>query len=480
MSRRASGFALTDARPPRRRRSAAWQTALAGMALCALALSALAAPVRAHEIPARVTVLAFVKPDADVLRVLVRVPLEAIRDIEFPLFGPGYLDIDAVRPLLGDAARMWIADYLEFSADGRVLELRAVAAARISLPSDPSFASWQTAIAHMAAPRLPAGTELPWQQALFDVLLEYPLHPVDARIAVESGLAHLGITTTTVMRLVTPDGAVRAFHYVGNAGVVQLDPRWHQAALRFVRLGFLHILEGIDHLLFLLCLVIPFRRIRPLIVLVTSFTVAHSITLAASALGFAPTALWFPPLIETLIAASIVYMAFENIVGPRLERRWLITFIFGLVHGFGFSFLLRDSLQFAGSHLATSLLAFNIGVELGQLLVLIVAVPALALLFRKVVAERIGTILLSALIAHSAWHWMTERGSELAAYDVAWPAFDAMFALGAVRMLLLVLLSALAALGVHQLARRFGGETRLGQPQLSGQPARETSAILSP
>jgi hypothetical protein len=316
---------------------------------------------------------------------------------------------------------------------------------------------------------LPAGLELPWQQALFDVLLEYRLESENARIAVESGLAHLGITTTTVMRLVTPAGDVRAFHYVGDPGVVQLDPRWHQAVLRFVKLGFLHILGGVDHLLFILCLVIPFRRVRPLIVLVTSFTVAHSITLAASALGFAPTALWFPPLIETLIAASIVYMAFENIVGPRLERRWLITFVFGLVHGFGFSFLLRDSMQFAGSHLVTSLLAFNIGVELGQIFVLVVAVPALALLFQKVVAERIGTILLSALVAHSAWHWMTERGSELAQYDVAWPALDAAFALGVTRMLLLVLLSALAALGIHALARRFGG-----------QPARETGRMLSP
>ena len=65
------------------------------------------------------------------------------------------------------------------------------------------------------------------------------------------------------------------------------------------------------------CLVIPFRRIRPLVAIVTSFTVAHSITLIASASGFAPDALWFPPLIEVLIAMSIVYMALENIVGAE-------------------------------------------------------------------------------------------------------------------------------------------------------------------
>ena len=84
-----------------------------------------------------------------------------------------------------------------------------------------------------------------------------------------------------------------------------------------MKLGFCHILDGTDHLLFLFCLVIPFRRFRSLVAVVTAFTVAHSITLIASAYNLAPDALWFPPLIETLIATSIVYMALENIVGAN-------------------------------------------------------------------------------------------------------------------------------------------------------------------
>src|SRR6185436_7512652 len=127
------------------------------------------------------------------------------------------------------------------------------------------------------------------------------------------------------------------------------------------------------------------------VTIVTAFTVAHSITLIASAYDMGPDSLWFPPLIETLIAISIVYMALENIVGgTSVNRRWIITFGFGLVHGFGFSFALRQTMQFAGSHLLTSLVAFNIGVELGQLLVLAVIIPVLDVLFRYVVAERIG------------------------------------------------------------------------------------------
>jgi hypothetical protein len=224
------------------------------------------------------------------------------------------------------------------------------------------------------------------------------------------------------LRFLPPGSAERAFEFHGDPGVVALDPRWHQAALRFVESGFLHILEGTDHLLFLLCLVIPFRRLRPLVAIVTSFTVAHSITLIASTLGLAPTGLWFAPLIETLIALSIVYMAFENILGAKLERRWMLAFGFGLVHGFGFSFFLRQSLQFAGSHLATSLVAFNLGVELGQVFVLLLAVPVLVWLFRRV-PERAGVILLSAIVAHTAWHWMTERYGLLQQFNG--PALDA-------------------------------------------------------
>ena len=209
---------------------------------------------------------------------------------------------------------------------------------------------------------------------------------------------------------------------------MRLDPRWYQAAGRFVESGFLHILDGTDHLLFLFCLVIPFRKLRALIPIVTSFTVAHSITLIASAYDLAPDALWFPPLIETLIAASIVYMALENIVGTaNVHRRWIITFGFGLVHGFGFSFALRQTLQFGGSHMLTSLLAFNVGVELGQLLVLILLVPLLDALFKYVVAERMGTIILSALVAHTAWHWMIDRGSQLEKFPLHWPDFSTAF-----------------------------------------------------
>ena len=257
---------------------------------------------------------------------------------------------------------------------------------------------------------------------------------------------------------------------------MRLDPRWHQAFLRFVKLGFLHILDGLDHLLFILCLVVPFRRLMGLVPIVTAFTVAHSITLIASASGLAPSALWFAPLVETLIAASIVYMALENIVGVRLHRRWLVAFAFGLVHGFGFAFVLGESLQFAGSHLVGSLLAFNVGVELGQIMVLLVAIPVLDWLFRKVVPERVGTIILSALITHTAWHWMTERGSQLTHYQFAAPALDVALVVSVMRWVLLGLVCVGAAWLLAGLFDRWTG-AESPTPGASGGVAEEASSI---
>jgi hypothetical protein len=422
----------------------------------------------AHEIPPSVTLFAFVKPEADRLRLLVRLPLESIRDVDFPLRGASYLDIGRATPLLGDAARLWVADYVEMYEGDRRLDRGAIVATRVSTPSDFAFATYAGALAQVTGPPLADTVALPWQQAMLDVLLEYPIASATSKFSIRPSLAHLGLRTTTVLRFLPPNGPERAFEYLGDPGLVRLDPRWHQATLRFVRLGFGHILDGIDHLLFVLCLVIPFRRVRPLVAIVTSFTVAHSITLIASASGLAPDALWFPPLIEVLIALSIVYMAFENIVGAKVERRWIIAFAFGLVHGFGFSFILRQSLQFAGSHLTTSLVAFNIGVELGQLFVLGVAIPVLAVLFRYVVAERVGTILLSALVAHTAWHWMLERGAVLREYRFAWPAFDLALLASGLRVLMLLLILAAALWGLHELTRRLlaprGGDSAKPAP----------------
>jgi hypothetical protein len=383
---------------------------------------------RAHEIPNDVTVHAFLRPEGQRLRLLVRAPIAAMRDILFPTRDENNLDLSRAEPAVRQAATLWISDSIALYEGGTRLDAPRIVATQISLPSDRSFVSYDTALAHITGPPLAPDTALVWNQGLMDVLFEYTIASDRSDFSIHPALGRLGIRVVTTLRFRSPLGVERAFELAGDPGIVRLDPRWHHAAWRFVKLGFFHILNlrgGTDHLLFLLCLVVPFRRLRPLVLVVTAFTIAHSITLIASAFDLAPDALWFPPLIETAIAASIVYMALENIVGSEHLRqsRWVIALGFGLVHGFGFSFALRETMQFAGSHVLTSLLAFNVGVELGQILVLVILVPALQLMFRYGVAERMGTIILSAIVAHTAWHWMIERGSHLSRFE--WPALTA-------------------------------------------------------
>jgi hypothetical protein len=387
-----------------------------------LALLLVHAPAaRAHDVPDEVRVLAFVKPEGQALKLLMRVPLKAMRDVDVPQRRGGFLDFTRVDTALRDAAMLWLSDEIELHEDDARLPRPRLLAARVSLESDRSFASYESALANFEAPRLRNDTELYWNQGLLDVLLEYPTRSDRSQFSIRPRLERLGIKVNVVLRFLPSSGETRAFDLHGDPGLVRLDPRWYQAALSFVHSGFRHILGGTDHLLFLLCLVVPFRRFWPLVAIVTAFTIAHSITLIATALGHGPDALWFPPLIEVLIAASIFYMALENVLGPKLRLRWMVAFGFGLVHGFGFAYGLQQMLQFAGAHLVTSLLAFNLGVELGQLAVLIVAIPALDFVFRHV-PKRAATVVLSLLVGHTAWHWLLERWERLSRFP--WPAAD--------------------------------------------------------
>ncbi len=442
-----------------------WRAA-AAVALLILAWQALPA---AHDIPYDVTVQTFVKPEPQRLRLVVRVPLAAMRDMDYPrpigATNADLLDLSRADETLRDAATLWISDYLDLFEDGERLQLSRVVAVRASLQSDRSFASYDEAVAHITGPPLPASTEFFWSQGLLDIVFDYTIHSPTSRFDINPRLARLGIRTLTVIRYLPPGGSVRTFEFFGEPGLVRLDPRWSEVARQFVALGFSHLLNGTDYLLFLVCLVLPFRRIRPLAAVVTAFTAAHSVTLIASAYGLAPDALWFPPLIDALLAAAIVYLAIEDVVIvtasnpsnlsnlsnlsnpsnpsnlPTIKRRWIVTFAFGLVYGFGFAFALRPAMQFAGSHVLTSVLCFNLGLELAQLLVLALLVPAVNLLFRFLVGDWAGTLIVAALAAHPAWHALADRVDVLRKFRFTWPAFDAQFLANGMRWMMLLVVA---------------------------------------
>ena len=387
------------------------------------ALMLWAAPASAHDIPSDATVQAFVKPEGHILRLLVRLPLKTVMDVEFPHREREFVDLARIDQSLHDAAKIALANNIDLYEGDTLLSNPRIVSTRMSLESDRSFATYEGALAHVTGPALPNDTTIFWEQGVLDVLFEYPIQSDRSYFSIHAAFDRFALKVITSLQFLPPGGADRAYALEGDAGLVRLDPQWFQAAANFVKMGFFHILDGTDHLLFLLCLIIPYRRVWPLVPIVTAFTVAHSITLIGSAYNYAPDVLWFPPLIETLIATSVFYMALENIVVAHPGRRWIITFLFGLVHGFGFSFGLQHTLQFAGSYLLTSLLSFNIGVELGQLLVLALLVPLLNILFRYVVAERLGTIILSVIVGHTAWHWMIERFDVLRQFP--WPTVTA-------------------------------------------------------
>jgi hypothetical protein len=263
-----------------------------------------------------------------------------------------------------------------------------------------------------------------------------------AQLAVEPTFARLGLNTITRIRYPGNDGQLRSFSLPGNPGRVSLNPGPLEVFGRFLVLGFEHVLDGTDHLLFVLALVVPLLVIRPLIVVVTAFTLAHSLTLGASMLGMVPAGLWFPPLVELLIAASIFFMALQNLLQPDVQRRWLVAFAFGLVHGFGFSFALGQTLERAGDQLLFSLLGFNLGIEAGQILVLLIAVPLLRLAGRWL-PQRGLALVVSVLIGHTAWHWLLERWADFRAFELSWPMLDQAFAAGAMRWAMLLLTAVL-------------------------------------
>ncbi len=187
-----------------------------------------------------------------------------------------------------------------------------------------------------------------------------------------------------------------------------LSPAPRPSFGEFLELGVEHILKGFDHLLFLGALLIGVRRLGPLLGIITCFTLAHSVTLALSALELASIP---PRIVEPLIALSIMVVAIENLVRQEktADRYWLAAG-FGLIHGFGFGSVLRETgLAHSGASMAKPLFAFNSGVELGQFAVVAVVVPLLFAMRRWPDFARYGTPAVSTIVIAISGYWFLQR-----------------------------------------------------------------------
>jgi hypothetical protein len=172
----------------------------------------------------------------------------------------------------------------------------------------------------------------------------------------------------------------------------------------FVRLGTEHIFTGYDHLAFLVGLLIVTTTLGSMIKVITSFTIAHSLTLALATFNLVNIPVRWT---ESLIALSIGYVAAENLLGVSTTNRYRITFLFGLIHGFGFSNVLRE-MQLSRSHLALSLFSFNSGVEIGQIIFVLIAFPLILYLARSRWRTQITSAVSVAILGLAAY-WFVRR-----------------------------------------------------------------------
>ncbi len=230
-------------------------------------------------------------------------------------------------------------------------------------------------------------------------------------IAIEGLAATL---TDVLVRIEASDGSARIARLTARepAFVVPAEPGRGEVAATYLRLGVEHILGGIDHLLFVLALALVVRGTRRLVVTVTAFTVAHSLTLAAATLGFVQVR---QGPVEAVIALSIVFVAGEIVheargrPGLSARRPWIVAFVFGLLHGLGFAGALRE-LGLPQQSIPLALLFFNLGVELGQLLFIACVLPLAALGRRAALRWPVAAMQVPAYgIGSVAVWWTLER-----------------------------------------------------------------------
>lgn len=195
---------------------------------------------------------------------------------------------------------------------------------------------------------------------------------------------------------------------------VTVNPSAWEAALTFTRAGIAHIAGGADHLLFVLCLALGATTLGALAWRVTGFTLGHSITLAAGFFGYVPKVVWFVPAVEAAVAASIVLAAIAALRVAGRAPMLGLTCAVGLVHGLGFSFALREMLQLDGPHLAVSLGAFNLGVEIGQIIFATAVWAVMAWLSVRAVRwqPRVKVLVAFSCIAIAAL-WIFERAKPI-------------------------------------------------------------------
>jgi hypothetical protein len=388
----------------------AWFWSIALLSVLAFPRWALA---NGSDLPPEIVLQGFVKPEDGRIQLLLRLPLSLLANFSPPKRGPGYLELDRVDTTLRQVATA-TSRQIELQVDGKTLAATP-RELQLSLLSDRSFASYASALAHLQSPRLPANTDLFWNQGYLDLRFEYAVPPASASsdIWIRANVPELGNRLKLRLQFLPAGEPPRSLEIAGDAGWIPLNPRWYDAAWLFVKSGFVGAFT-LERFLFMVCLIAPFRRFRGLLAIVLAYAALQALTLNAAAKGALADAEigWLPVVSNTVFGAAVLLLAIGNLAAPRLRARYFIAAVVGAFAGFGLGRLLTAATPFMGMHPVVAIVVFNVGVVLGVVACLVVAFVTLRLLFASALGPLLGVIVVSALLGHASWHWMIDGGIE--------------------------------------------------------------------
>ncbi len=328
-----------------------------------------------------------------------------------------YVDLDAIQTDatgLGEIAESGL--HVMIDEEQLVGQVSAIRLYKVG--SELPFATLSEAMTAFEASQAWPSPPLYVGNTVVDILLTYdaggPVASYSLSSSLDPGLPDQETTANLILDYAETDPRIfRSRGLMQDPLIISRSPISGLAT--FVREGIRHILEGLDHVLFVLCMVIGAATLRALVARITGFTVGHTVTLVMGFFGFAPSASWFIPAVETAIALSIIYAAADAVFQkPRVHRSnsgaVAVTGAIGLLHGFGFSFMLREILRVDADNVWQSLLAFNIGVEIGQFAIALVVWP-MVILLRCLPGKtwEVARGLIASAVSVVAVFWVTER-----------------------------------------------------------------------
>jgi len=387
---------------------------LATIAVAAVFVYAPVAGAVERPIPTAVNIRAYAAEQGGQLDVLVRMPLGAVKNVQFPVRPDTQtLDLAQMQTMLAGIAEHWVAANFEVRDRGVVIARPGVVAARLSIISDASFNSFALAHEHFAAAPLATSEEVLWQQVWLDTHLRYPLASGAHVVTIEPHVAQLGVNVTTQLTLVDERGE-RALTFEGDPGAIFFSPRWRDTAAQFIGKGVSAVIGTADIAVFVFCLALPFRRLRDVLPATATFVSSLLVALIAVRSGLVSIDLWWRTLFDVLAAVALLLVAAANVINrvtPR--RRALLALVAGLIFGCLSALRLEDVLQYAGDNRTLAGASYCIGMALVIVALIVVSIPLLRFLFSFGRAETLERIIVAALAADTAWGWLVERGELL-------------------------------------------------------------------